>query len=123
MKDNDTDSKNIFYKSTDSAHHSENSFTINSSRVQSNASDLIKEEQATGSLEVYGSNKKTVQPRYKAANMNETMPDDANLDMTIMSLNKTNPIGTLGKHHRIRSDLSKVDPYKNVGGGNTTIDD
>ena len=42
--------------------------------------------------------------------MDETVGDE-NMNMTIMSLNKTGPIGTLGQHRRLKSDLTKSDPY------------
>jgi hypothetical protein len=65
------------------------------------------------SVEVYGSVRKVEKHessggRYNV--MDETVGDE-NMNMTIMSLNKTGPIGTLGQHRRLKSDLTKSDPY------------
>lgn len=72
-------------------------------------------------VEVYGSTRKPEQHqssggRYNA--MDETVGDE-NMNMTIASLNKTGPIGTLGMNRRFQSDLKKSDPYPTT----TTKDD
>jgi hypothetical protein len=70
------------------------------------------QEQLPVIVEVYSGSKNTYETnknRY-VTNMNETV--DVNLDMTVMSLNKTGMLGTLqNKTFQKKGEQSKQDPY------------
>lgn len=80
-----------------------------------NSSFKGPENQTTVTVEVYRSSKPSHDSQRKVRyvqNPNETQDISINMDMTLMSLNKTNMLGTLTKGPgRLKSDATKHDPY------------
>jgi len=80
-----------------------------------NSSFKGPDNQTPVTVEVYRSSKPSHDSQRKVRyvqNPNETQDVSINMDMTLMSLNKTNMLGTLTKGPgRLKSDATKHDPY------------
>ena len=107
---NDNNDSNLLKFDNKSNSDAESVFSINSSMVGSSQKEAKSDPL---SVEVYGSQRKVEKHESTGGRYNvidETV-GDVNMDMTLMSLNKTGPLGTLGQHRRLKSDMTKSDPY------------